>query len=116
MGLLALDKRIAALGEEILIKEAERVDLIQSINVVDENNVAMELVVEECERTITQIGFEKERELGVIIESKEKAAIECEQAKEDLQAVERALKDTSRRYERTKAQIGLMKEHENRQK
>ena len=33
-----------------------------------------------------------------------------------FKAVEQALRDTSRRYERTKNQIGLMKEHENRQK
>ena len=83
--LLTLDKRIAALGEDLLLKEAERVDLMQSINAVEESNVAMELVVEECERTITQIGFEKERELGIILESKEKSAAECDQAKEDLQ-------------------------------
>ena len=83
--LLTLDKQIAALGEDLLLKEAERVDLMQSINAVEERNVAMELVVEECERTITQIGFEKERELGIILESKEKAAAECDQAKEDLQ-------------------------------
>jgi len=114
--LLIKDKQISALGEELLIKEAERVNLIQSINAVEESNGAMELVLEECERTITQLGFEKERELSAIIESKEKAAVECEQAKEDLQAVDRALRDTSRRYERTKNQIGLMKDHENRQK
>ena len=83
--LLIKDKQISAIGEEILNMEAERVDLIQSINAVEERNVAMELVVEECERTITQLGFEKERELSAIIESKEKAALECEQAKEDLQ-------------------------------
>ena len=83
--LLSLDKRIAAFGEELLFMEAESVELIQNINAVEQRNVAMELVVEECERTITQIGFEKERELSVIIESKEKAAVECEQAKEDLQ-------------------------------
>ena len=33
-----------------------------------------------------------------------------------FKAVDRALRDTSRRYERTKNQIGLMKDHENRQK
>ena len=33
-----------------------------------------------------------------------------------IKAVDRALRDTSRRYERTKNQIGLMKDHENRQK
>ena len=83
--LLSLDKRIAAFGEELLFMEAESVELIQNINAVEQRNIAMELVVEECERTITQIGFEKERELSVLIESKEKAAVECEQAKEDLQ-------------------------------
>merc|ERR1719221_913059 len=114
--LLEKDKLIANLWEELQIKEAERLETLKNINAVEESNVKMELVVEECERTITQLGFEKERELGLLMESKEKAAREHEQANEDFKAVDRALKDTVRRYERNKEQIVRMKENENHQK
>ena len=85
--LLEKDKLIANLWEELQIKEAERLETLKNINAVEESNIKMELVVEECERTITQLGFEKERELGLLMESKEKAAREHEQANEDFKVV-----------------------------
>ena len=85
--MLEKDKLIANLWEELQIKEAERLETLKNINAVEESNIKMELVVEECERTITQLGFEKERELGLLMESKEKAAREHEQANEDFKVV-----------------------------
>merc|ERR1712227_588263 len=94
----------------------ECAELMQTIRFVDENNDAMKVVVVECEKTIAQLGDERQKELQKLNDKKSKVTIEAEQANEDLQAVERALKDTLKRYERTKEHIGQMKNHENQQK
>merc|ERR1712083_54997 len=60
--------------------------------------------------------MESSGELQKLNDKKSKVTVEAEQANEDLQAVERALKDTLKRYERTKEHIGQMKNHENQQK
>merc|ERR1711915_656108 len=114
--LLDKDKQIAAVSEELQSKHEELLELSNNMQVVDNNNTAMQMVVVECERIIAQIGDERSREMSDILVTKEKVKKESEQANEDLQAVERALKDTLKRYDRTKEQIGQMKDHENRQK
>merc|ERR1719282_1827129 len=114
--LLEKDREIATLGDEFINKEMECAELMQTIRFVDENNDAMKVVVVECEKTIAQLGDERQKDLQKLNDKKTKVTKEAEQANEDLQAVERALKDTLKRYERTKEHIGQMKDHENQQK
>ena len=79
------DKQIAALVAELDQKQAEANDIVQNMIFVDESNAAMDVVIEECERTIAQLGEEKEKDVRSLQEIQEKVGMECAQAKDDLQ-------------------------------
>ena len=83
--LLEKDKQIAAVSEELQSKQEEVRELSNNIQVVDNNNAAMQMVVSECERIIAQIGDERSKEMLDIMVTKEKVKKESEQANEDLQ-------------------------------
>ena len=89
--LLEKDKQIAAVSEELQSKQEEVRELSNNIQVVDNNNAAMQMVVSECERIIAQIGDERSKEMLDIMVTKEKVKKESEQANEDLQV--RSLKE-----------------------
>merc|ERR1712058_49126 len=114
--LLEKDKQIAAVSEALKSKHGELLELRHGMGVVDNNAAAMQGVVVEYEKIIAQIGDERSKEMRDILITKEKVKKESEQANEDLQAVDRALKDTLKKYERTKEKIGQMQDHENKQK
>merc|ERR1712088_804356 len=59
-------------------------------------------IVEEFEKTISQLISEKERESVCNVIARERLQTERAQILEDLQAVERAFNDLHRRYERLK--------------
>ena len=61
------------------------IKIFGTIQYVDENNDAMKVVVVECEKTIAQLGDERQKELLKLNDKKSKVTIEAEQANEDLQ-------------------------------
>ena len=83
--LLDKDKQIAAVGEEVLAKNAEIEDLLMKIKYVDNNNSDLEVVVAECAKTVSQLEEERLKEVEALMESKEKLSKEFEQSNEDLQ-------------------------------
>ena len=85
--LLDKDKQIAAVGEEVLAKNAEIEDLLMKIKYVDNNNSDLEVVVAECAKTVSQLKEERLKEVEALMESKEKLSKEIEQSNEDLQVI-----------------------------
>merc|ERR1712127_722806 len=69
-------------------------------------------IVEEFEKTISQLIAEKERESVCNVISRERMQTERNQILEDLQAVERAFNDLHRKYERTKEVVAGFKQNE----
>ena len=49
-----------------------------TIQYVDENNDAMKVVVMECEKTIAQLGDERQKELQKLNDKKSKVTVEAE--------------------------------------
>ena len=69
-------------------------------------------IVEEFEKTISQLISERERERVCHEIERERMANERNQVFEDLQAVERAFNDLYKKYERTKEVVSGFKSNE----
>lgn len=110
--LLERDRDLAKLGHQAResMKETER--LRRELASAGENNHAMMGIVEEFEKTISQLIAEKERESVCNVISRERMQTERNQILEDLQAVERAFNDLHRKYERTKEVVAGFKQNE----
>ena len=70
------------------------------------------LVVDEYEKTISEVLSEREREKLLHDIEVEKVTNQRNQVNEDLRAAERAFNDVHKKYERTKEAIGEFKRNE----
>jgi len=110
--LLEKDRELSRLGLHIREQEKEMDKLRSELSNTVESNRAMMGIVEEFEKTISQLIAEKEREAVCNQITREKLLTERNQILEDLQAVERAFNDLHRKYERTKEVVAGFKSNE----
>merc|ERR1711997_1009143 len=99
------EKQIKSMGQEINVVKG-------NINQLENNNKGMLSVVNEYEKTISELISDRERERVCGEIDKEKLQNERDQTLEDLHSAERAFNDVHRKYERTKEIIGEFKRNE----
>merc|ERR1719187_457976 len=110
--LLEKDRALANINKEIFAKEKEIQGLKMDLHNAVESNRQMMGIVEEFEKTISQLIAERERERVCQEIERERVTAERNQVMDDLQAVERAFNDLHRKYERTKEVITGFKDNE----
>merc|ERR1711997_892981 len=99
------EKQIKSMGQEIDVVKG-------NINQLENNNKGMLSVVNEYEKTISEVIADRERERVCDQITKEKLRQEKDQTLDDLHSAERAFNDVHRKYERTKEIIGEFKRNE----
>merc|ERR1719499_16177 len=110
--LLEKDRELAKAGQKVRESQQEVERLREELASSAESNRAMMGIVEEFEKTISQLISEKERESVCNVITRERLQTERAQILEDLQAVERAFNDLHRKYERTKEVVAGVKSNE----
>merc|ERR1712029_720845 len=111
--LLEKDKELHAKEKQVQMVDHEVHKLKMELKSLTEGNVEMMKVVQEYEKTISEIISDRERERVCQEIEKEKLIRERDQALEDLRASERGYYDVHRKYERTKEVIaGCLKNEE----
>merc|ERR1712029_994341 len=103
--LLEKDKELHAKEKQVQMVDHEVHKLKLELKSLTEGNVEMMKVVQEYEKTISEIISDRERERVCQEIEKEKLIRERDQALEDLRASERGYYDVHRKYERTKEVI-----------
>merc|ERR1712029_1038849 len=103
--LLEKDKELHAKEKQVQMVDHEVHKLKMELKSLTEGNVEMMKVVQEYEKTISEIISDRERERVCQEIEKEKLIRERDQALEDLRASERGYYDVHRKYERTKEVI-----------
>merc|ERR1739842_105719 len=106
------DRELAKAGQQVRESQKEVERLRAELASSGESNRAMMGIVEEFEKTISQLISEKERESVCNVITRERLQTERAQILEDLQAVERAFNDLHRKYERTKEVVAGFKNNE----
>ena len=96
---------LAALGQEVVGLQGEEHRLRRQLAAVDSNNCQMMEIVGQFEETIEQLLKEKAREKQSLRAGIEKKMEEKEQVRSEVSDVERANKDLSKKYSRTKEVI-----------
>merc|ERR1712218_508877 len=102
----------AKAGQKVRESQQEVDRLREELASSAESNRAMMGIVEEFEKTISQLISEKERESVCNVIARERLQAERGQILDDLQSVERAFNDLHRKYERTKEVVAGFKTNE----
>ncbi len=110
--LLEKDKELHAKEKEIQGIDQEVAKLKLELRSLSDGNVEMMKVVQEYEKTISEIISDRERERVCNEIEKEKLARDRDQTLDDLHSAERAFNDVHRKYERTKDVIAGFKKNE----
>jgi len=110
--LLEKDRELAKVGQQVRESQKEVERLRAELASSGESNRAMMGIVEEFEKTISQLISEKERESVCNVIARERLQAERGQILDDLQSVERAFNDLHRKYERTKEVVAGFKTNE----
>merc|ERR1712165_161372 len=110
--LLEKDRALAEKDRELRDRDKEIQQLKLDLYNADDSNRQMMGIVEEFEKTISQLISERERERVCHGIERERMANERNQVFEDLQAVERAFNDLYKKYERTKEVVSGFKSNE----
>merc|ERR1712203_1151511 len=106
------DRELARAGQQVRESQQEVERLRSELESSADSNRAMMGIVEEFEKTISQLISKKERESVCNVIERERLQTERAQILEDLQAVERAFNDLHRKYERTKEVVAGFKSNE----
>ncbi|XP_059083460.1 transforming acidic coiled-coil-containing protein 3-like isoform X1 [Tigriopus californicus] len=99
------ETKIKSMEQEIILLSKENEDCVES-------NRQMMIVVEEYEKTISEILSERERDRVCHEIEKDKLTSERNQIFDDLRSAERSFNDVHRKYERTKEVISGFKQNE----
>merc|ERR1712141_753030 len=110
--LLEKDKELHEKEKEIQAIDQQVNALKKELNELNEGNGDMMRVLQEYEKTISEMYADRERERICMEIEKEKVARERDQTLEDLMSAERAFNDVHRKYERTKEIISGFKKNE----
>jgi len=110
--LLEKDRALAEVNKRIMTKDREINDLKMDLHNASDSNRQMMGIVEEYEKTISQLIAERERERVCHEIEKDRVMLERNQVLDDLQAVERAFNDLHKKYERTKEVVSGFKGNE----
>merc|ERR1711963_64690 len=110
--LLEKDKELHAKEMEIQKIDQQVSALKRELKSINDGHGDMMKVLQEYEKTISEMYSERERERVCMEIEKEKLARERDQTLEDLMSAERAFSDVHRKYERTKEIITGFKKNE----
>jgi transforming acidic coiled-coil-containing protein 3 len=109
---LEKDRELHQKEKEIQFVDQEMHQLKREVRELGDGNGEMMKVVQEYEKTISEIIGDRERERVCMEIEKEKVARDRDQTLDDLHSAERAFNDVHRKYERTKEIISSFKKNE----